>query len=726
LFFKRFFQMARKLIKKKKVAAKKRKAARPKPIPPAKVNYDQHRESMAAKSRQKSEAGREIGPLPEVQNPARRARGLASLAAFEREYFPHRFFLPDGPPHARATERLEKCTDAGGLFAVTIMRGSGKTTKAEVAAIRAVLSGKRRFVVIVQATEKLAAKSLKKVQRELEDNEALLADFPEAVFPIRALKRIHHRANGQTLNGEPTRIEWTKEGVTFPTIAGSPSSGAMIYVVGITGSIKGLSAPDPITGGIMRPDFIIIDDCQTRKSAKSPVMTAELEATVMDDLLNLAGPTVKIAGVFLCTPMYPNDLTERFLDHERHPEWGGVRSAMLEAFPQRMDLWDQYFEIRKDSLRVGGDGAQATAFYRAKREAMDAGAVLAWPDRKFEDELSGLQHAMNLYYRSPRSFMAEYNCRPDEGVAAADGKAMIPAELAKRLNGTERLKVPPDCSLLTIGIDPGVWAVWYTVAAWNEHFGGAVVDVGCWPPQSRSQFAADDCRPSLRETYPDHTDAQLAFKSLQALTAEVLPRIYYHAQTGGPMKIERCLIDAGWQTDAVFQFARQSPFSTIITPSKGIGRTPTTRGVVEWQPRPGERKGPAWRLTKAEGGRGQQCQFDPDFWKSELHSKLTVPQGGMNALTLWGKSSGALEMLADHLSSETSRPKNIRGMTFDAWTKTPGTDNHWLDTTVLAAVGASVNGLRANFDPTTSPARPKKRKAISLSELAAQNRKRVA
>ena len=40
--------------------------------------------------------------------------------------------------------------------------------------------------------------------------------------------------------------------------------------------------------------------------------------------------------------------------------------------------------------------ADATEFYRQHREAMDAGAVVAWPERYNHDELSAIQHAMNL------------------------------------------------------------------------------------------------------------------------------------------------------------------------------------------------------------------------------------------------------------------------------------------------------------------------------------------
>ena len=103
----------------------------------------------------------------------------------------------------------------------------------------------------------------------------------------------------------------------------------MIQSFGLTGAIKGLNvlAPD---GTPVRPDMVILDDCQTRESAKSPTQTDDRERIICDDVMGLAGPRTNIAAVFLCTPIYPNDLTERFINRDRHPEWQGTRTRMVE------------------------------------------------------------------------------------------------------------------------------------------------------------------------------------------------------------------------------------------------------------------------------------------------------------------------------------------------------------------------------------------------------------
>lgn len=58
------------------------------------------------------------------------------------------------------------------------------------------------------------------------------------------------------------------------------------------------------------------------------------------------------------------------------------------------------------------DGSEATEFYRKHRRAMDAGGVVAWAERYNEDELSALQHAMNLRLQDEAAFFAEYQNEP--------------------------------------------------------------------------------------------------------------------------------------------------------------------------------------------------------------------------------------------------------------------------------------------------------------------------
>jgi hypothetical protein len=661
--------------------------------------YEEYRKRQAKISSDRSAAGRDI-EIPDVVDPDRKALCRDDLELFAVTYFPQRFPLPFADVHREVIRAIQVAVlDKQGqdnLLALAFMRGGGKTTIAEVAVIWAVVYGHRRFPVLVQATTPLASRSLKKIRSEFESNVTLAEDFPEVCEPIRRLERIHNRARGQTANGEPTNIEIGAEGIVLPTIVGSACSGSAIHVAGITSALKGLSMAGP-GGEIMRPDFVLIDDAQTRESAKSPTQTADRESIIVDDVLNLAGPGRSIAAVFVCTPIFVNDLPERFLNRENHPEWVGLRTSMLTSMPKNLTLWDEYAELRRNGLRDGNGTEEAAAFYLANRPAMEEGAIASWPARLSAGAVtatSAIELAMILHYQNPKGFAAEYQCKPSQDDLGAGAKELIPAVLSARLNGVERLMIPAESTRLTAFIDCGVNVHWYCITAWNESYGGAVVDYGCWPRQNRSFFESDDARPKLADLYPGMTPSQLVFRGLDDLSNEILGRSYFR-QGGGELRIERCLVDSGYETKSVYQWVRQSPFVGTIYPSKGFSRTLTARGISEWKPRPGERSGFHWRLTMGEEHRIKCVQFDPDAWKSFLYGSLTTPPGGMNGIFFYGRAASAHEMLSHHLSAEYSTAATIRGTTFDKWQIRSGhVDNHLLDCLLGSAVAVSVQGLQ--------------------------------
>jgi hypothetical protein len=701
-----------------KVASAKKPTRQPKAAPTAgddAQRYEDHKLRVAERRRRMTAAGQEVGPLPEVKDPERRARGERSQAEFNRAYFPRRFKLPDSDSHRAADAVLEDCVDHGGVFALAMPRGSGKTTRAECAVLRAVLYGRRRYVVLVCATNRLAARRLKSILRELECNELLREDFPEVCYLFHRLDFAHQRTRGQRLDGLPTKIEITREGITLPTVPGKPASGAIIQIASMEGAIRGMNVPGP-DGEQLRPDMVVIDDAQTRESAKSPIQTTDREAIVLDDVMGLAGPDVSLSAVMLCTVIFPGDLSSRFLDREKHPEWQGMRTKMLEVWPERLDLWDEYAERRRESFRSGDKGRRANEFYAERREDMDRGARVSWPERKKAGELSGLQSAMNLYYANPRGFKAEYQSDPEKDAGPALAKEFVPDLVAARLSGLPRGAVSREASRLVAFIDCGTRLLWYGVAALDNNFGGDVIDYGAWPRQNRSEFAASDPRPGLDDEaggLPENVRANettRVYAGLRALTDDVLGRAYYREGTGEALRVERCLIDSGWLSATIYQFCRESPHAGIIYPSKGIGRTPTARGVSEWKPRPGEASGWHWRLTMSETGRGRMVQFDPDAWKTFLHERLNTPMGGRGRLALFGREAAAHALLGQHCAAESSEPKTLRGSTFDKWTARVGADNHLLDVMVGLLLAGSVQGLTFSSSgvPTQAeaPAKP--------------------
>ena len=198
----------------------------------------------------------------------------------------------------------------------------------------------------------------------------------------------------------------------LPTMPGSVASGAIIKVAGITGRIRGMKYKRA-DGQTVRPSLVVLDDPQTDESARSLSQCATRESILAGAVLGLAGPGKKISGIMPCTVIRPERHGRQHPDRATSiPEWNGERTKMVYSFPTDEKLWQRYAEMRAESLRSGDAGEEATEFYGANREAMDEGAVIAWPERFNHDELSAIQHAMNLKLQDEAAFFAEYQNEP--------------------------------------------------------------------------------------------------------------------------------------------------------------------------------------------------------------------------------------------------------------------------------------------------------------------------
>ena len=63
---------------------------------------------------------------------------------------------------------------------------------------------------------------------------------------------------------------------------------------------------------------------------------ATRERIIAGAVLGLAGPGKKIAGIMPCTVIHPGDLADRILDREKHPEWNGERTKLVECISHTM------------------------------------------------------------------------------------------------------------------------------------------------------------------------------------------------------------------------------------------------------------------------------------------------------------------------------------------------------------------------------------------------------
>jgi len=677
------------------------------------ASYQRHKERARDRAAIESARGRDIGQLPPVANPARKAECRRSFRRYCETYFPEKFRLEWSQDHLHAIQRIEDAVLRGGLFALAMPRGSGKTTLCEAAVLWATSYGHRVFVVLIGADKDVAQDSLETMKAELETNALLAADFAEICFPIQRLAGIVNRGKGQTYHGRRTRIQWTDGEIRLPTIAGSPASGARILVRGITGRIRGLKRGDD------RPDLVIIDDPQTDESAHSPLQCTRRLETLMGAVLGLAGSDRQIAGIMPCTVISPGDLADTILDQARYPEWQGHRTKLVYAFPDNAELWEEYARRRADSLRRGNRGKEATEYYREHQAEMDRGARVAWPARRNKDELSAIQHAMNLRYRNEAAFWAEYQNDPlREG---GDEERLTPATIKSRLNCYPRRIVPTPAATLTAYIDVQKSCLYYGVLAWARDFTGYVIDYGTWPDQARRYFTLADARKTLARAFPKARLEGQLYGGFEALCDELLGR-EYKREGGGVARVERCFIDANWgqSTDTVYQFCRESRHAAILTPAHGRFIGATSKPFSEYRRSKGDHFGDHWWIPTLKGRKrtGRHILIDVNFWKSFIHDRLAAAAGDPGSLTLWGDDPATHEMIADHLVAEIPVKVAARGRVVSEWKQRPNKpDNHLLDILCGAAAAASVCGCQLLITAAPATKRPANRRKVTYLDL---------
>jgi hypothetical protein len=654
--------------------------------------YEVHKEHSREWAARVSVSGREIGELPRPANPKRRKRGETSFRAYCEAYFPEVFYLPWSEDHLKAIATIENAILHGGLFALAMPRGSGKTSLCECAAMWGVSYGRRKFVALIGAEGKQASEMLDSIRSEFENNEVLAADFPEICVPIERLGGIAQRARGQLHNGKRTMIRWEADVVVLPTIEGSAASGAIIKCAGITGRIRGMKHKRP-NGKADRPDVAIIDDPQNRESANSLTQIEDRLSIIKADVLRMAGPGKKIAAFAPMTVIARGDLADRLLDREKFPQWQGFKTKAVYSFPNDKKLWAEYAEILQEAVKGGAKDepfsekiARSTEFYRAHRKEMDEGAVVGWPERFEPGEISGIQSMMNIKILDPSVFAAEFQNEP----LLSDEAARLPtaAQICAKANGYKRGVLPDKAVCVTAFIDVGDNYLAWLVAAWQSNFTGAVIDYGTWPDQGKT-FSKGSVKRSLQQAYPGSGVDGAILAGLKDLGERLLARDFIQ-ESGPPLQIGLCLIDTGYEPDPVRAAIRIIGRRATLRGSRGRGITAGKTQFDDYKRDRCREMGLHWWVPKDTPD--ATIQIDTNFWKSFVHGRLATVQGDPGALTLFGQPQDH-GLLAEHILAEYfSLPSTEKGVSVQEWHQYVGKDNEFFDCLVGAAAAAACRG----------------------------------
>lgn len=682
------------------------KAAKPATTPaPAATT---RRKKDAERKRKEAEKGRTVH-IPPCANRRRRNRLEKIDEKWLRWYFGRCEGCLDPFWYAftvQQKEMIEAIRDAilyGGDQAIAASRGEGKTTIFERMLLKYTLQGTISFSVLFAATGTAADNSLESIKMALEENERLLADYPEVCVPVRELENVPNRAHYQLVQGvrhsdsrkkfenHSSRFTWCGQQIVFPNIPGSPSSGAIIATRGLDAAVRGLKKRGK------RPDVAVIDDPDTEETARSEEQAKKLEDRIDKAIAGLGGQQRSIARVMLTTIQNRTCVSYRFTDPSQKPTWKGRRFRFLLKPPKRVDMWDEYVQQRQIDMQSGDEFARKShQFYLDNRKEMEAGAKVAnlnrFDPQKLPDgsqlEVSALQRYYNEVARiGPEAVASEYDNDPPEESGPIES-SITPHLIQTKVSGYPQRIVPPGCTIVTQGIDVGKIAMHWVVRAWRPDCKGFVIDYGVQETHGTVYGSDEGLDVAIR-------------RALITRWEHVAVEPYVNAN-GDAVPVDMTVIDSRYRKSAVVRACQQ--IGKGVYPAMGCGKSHgcVRMNFTEIRRRTSDKKpGDGWFLSRQDRTTWV-CMFDADHWKAWEHDRWMTDRTMPGSLVMFGTPSErghrmsedekAHHAYAHHICNEKEVEEVVKGALKRYW-RCKGV-NHWLDASAMSDVAANMMGIK--------------------------------
>lgn len=488
----------------------------------------------------------EIGPLPTVADPARRASCERDLLRFILTYCMDLF---DHTPAPKIIDGIIKPVESAVLFGgkelPVFPRGTGKTTIIKAALRWAFAYGHKRFVVLIGATRDLAIAIFDEVVDSLSgsDSENFVADFPALAIPISALGGNKKAAPNQTVNGAKTRMVFKETRFQLPSVVGEdgklvePSAGAVFVACSMGGAIKGLVKKKE------RPDMFFLDDPQTESMAKSPLQTRDADKFIIGSVLGLSGHTREKTALMAITPIRIGDLACRFMDRQLHGDWHVSRTSFVEGWTDEMEkLIPAYTEAYNEDVAIGDRKMEISRqFYLDHRESF-AGCSVVDPNNFTAKEIDAIHHLLNLRVEFKEEFAAEYML---DVTAESAGEVLTPETVEQNVNNYPRFALPPGTYQAVAFVDVNVSAdagLRYGIMAFGPKRVAAIVDYGRYPVAGERLYPVN-CDPLMREA--------AIIDGIKKVIGALKRAPLYCYDGGTSVKLRAIAVDGGYEMDIV-------------------------------------------------------------------------------------------------------------------------------------------------------------------------------
>lgn len=328
--------------------------------------------------------------------------------------------------HREITDMMNRVSnvDTNAKVAVAAPRGHAKSSYLSKAfPLHELLYRRRRYVLLISETPKVAKANLDWIRDQLKYNEKLRRDFGELLSP-------RDQANVQDNN--EGFIAWEKDGDYRKQIA-------LLESASVGGAIRGRNWNG------MRPDLIILDDLEDARpggNASTPEQRSALRDWFTQSVIPLGDPKGKrTAFVYMGTTVHHESLLMYVL-HDRADFETKIYRAIIDE-PERMDLWEECRQIYID--RENKDRYNdAKSFYESNKGEMDKGAKVLWPDGKSLWDLMAWK-----WDNGSKAFNTEYMNNPiDE-----DSMVFNPATFTYWDDSHPAKEFPHSDYIISIGVD---------------------------------------------------------------------------------------------------------------------------------------------------------------------------------------------------------------------------------------------------------------------------------
>jgi len=551
----------------------------------------------------------DIAPLPEPLHVEERERGRTDLAFFLRFFMPEKFYREFDPDMLHAIKCIEVAINNGGMFAEAMPRGKGKTTAAEGAMLWAASYGHRKFMVLIASDQDKGNNGIGNIQAVVEGQCPRFCEaFPEIAYPVERMEGRNQRAQAQHMAGYPTNMTWKADKIVLPTIDGCDSGGVIIQAKGITSKgIRGMNHSG------QRPDFALLDDPQDDESAESEAQTNKREKIVLQTVMGLAGHDKKMSCVMTCTVICRSDLSDRFLDRVKHPEWQGYRTKLVDSWQTDKKKWAEYEAIYREDIQNGIGYGRATEFYRENQAVMDKGSKLSSPELFDPDcEISALQHAHNLLIEVGESgFDSEYQNEPkNQDVSIYD---LTPELIMSRENIRDKYQIPDWGKVLIAATDINLYGLHSSMVSFGNDQSSSVVWFGRLDNKGR---------PLVPKNTPEQQQKTAVYEALVRHGKLII-------ESGQPLDL--WLIDRGYFPDVVHKYinevGKNLPFDVFAAWGASAERyKPSGKGTIG---------APREQCHATEWPIGKGISFNMHYWCEVMQKAWLGSVGAPGSCSLY-------------------------------------------------------------------------------------------